>query len=396
MKILFITATYPPSANGVAIAVKNLKDKLEDKGHEVLVVAPKNKENLNSEHNVVYYPSADNPLNKDYPIPLFPITHKTLKQVDKFEPDIIHVHHPFHIGYFGSVLSKRFDVPLVFTYHTKYDYYAEKYFEFLPESLKKNFVQNSVKEFCNKVDLIIAPSRYIKNEILGNEFGNGIVTIPTIPNDLHRTSLSKERLRKMLDLPIDKKIVLTVGRLSVEKKTDLLVKSMEYLSNDFILVVCGSGPLEKSLNKFVKKNDLEKKILFTGKVDRKNISKYYEAADVFYFASDSETQGLIFWEALNFGLPVVAVDTSVSQEWIKPGWGILTQSKPKLLADAVNEIFTEKYKKASEKGYRFSRKFSSGIFVDKLVREYKRTIDGWGITKRILETGWQSWSIGKK
>ncbi len=166
MKILFITATYVPSANGVAISIKNLKENLKANGHDVLVLAPENRNADVKEAGVLYYPSMENPIFGDYPIPLFILTKKIINEVVRFNPDIIHVHHPFHIGYSASVLAKKLNKPLVFTYHTRYDYYAEKYFDFLPKELKPKFVFNSLTNFCNTTNLIISPSKFIAEELI--------------------------------------------------------------------------------------------------------------------------------------------------------------------------------------------------------------------------------------
>ena len=72
MRILFISATYPPSVNGVAVTVENLKRLLEAKGHDVTVLAPDNSNKPVNEKGIIRYPSLDNPVVPDYPIPLFP------------------------------------------------------------------------------------------------------------------------------------------------------------------------------------------------------------------------------------------------------------------------------------------------------------------------------------
>ena len=146
MHILHITGTYLPSINGVAISVANLKNELEKLGHKVTVLAP-DYSKAKKEKGIIRYPSLENSMFEDYPIPLFPGLRTITKLLNDVKPDIVHVHHPFHIGYFARLLAKHYRVPLVFTYHTNYDTYAEKYLEFLPKEVKVHFLENRVNDF---------------------------------------------------------------------------------------------------------------------------------------------------------------------------------------------------------------------------------------------------------
>lgn len=373
MRILLITATYPPSANGVAISVKSLKDKLVSKGHNVLVLAPKNKK-TKRERGVVFYPSADNPMQKDYPIPLFPMTYGIAKRVTKFKPELIHVHHPFHIGFVAQLLSKTLNIPIVFTYHTKYDYHANNYLSFIPNELKGKFVWSTVKDFCNKMNLVIAPSENIKKSLLKNGIKTRVSVIPSVPDDLNIPRQKREMILKNLKLPQNKTILLTVGRLSPEKHMDKLIKSMKILSKKYILIICGSGPEKKNLKKLAKLIGVDDRVLFVGRVGRSDISKYYQVSDYLYFASDSETQGLIYWEALNFGLPVVTVNTDISKEWVKEDFGVLVKKNPQDLAKGVLIIEKKNYLKMSKLARDFSKKFSANKFADSVIEEYERLV----------------------
>ncbi|MFZ3301627.1 MAG: glycosyltransferase [Microgenomates group bacterium] len=393
MKILFITATYVPSANGVAISIKNLKENLKANGHNVLVLAPENRNADTKEAGVLYYHSMENPVFGDYPIPLFILTKKIINEVSRFNPDIIHVHHPFHIGYSASVIAKKLSKPLVFTYHTQYDYYAEKYFDFLPKELKPKFVFNSLTNFCNTTNLVISPSKFIAEELVEKGVDNNISVIPSVPTDLHKSQKSKAELRVKHGIDINKRVLLSVSRLATEKNLEKLIHSLKYLPSNYLLVICGGGPIENNIKMLIQRLNLQSKVILTGSLNRYNLSEYYSLADYFYYASYSETQGMVFLEALTFGLPVIATNSKAAKEWIGQDFGILASNNPEEIAKAVSKIELKDYDSLSKNSKIFSEKFTSKKAIQKLITEYKKTIKSYGLSNAILKTGWQSWSV---
>jgi 1,2-diacylglycerol 3-alpha-glucosyltransferase len=373
MHILHVTGTYPPSINGVAVSIANLKKEQEKLGLKVTILAPDNPK-AKKERGVLRYPSIDNPLIKDYPIPLFPGLRTILKLLNGVDPDIVHVHHPFHIGYFARLIAKHYKAPLVFTYHTKYDVYAEKYLEFLPKEIKAYFLENRINDFCCKCDLVISPSRHITAILKKTLKGKKVITLASPAVGFKITNYSKNYLRKKLNLPFDKKLLLCVGRLAPEKDISLLVKSVKYLSGEFVLVLVGGGEEEKKLKQLAKRLNMGRRVIFTGLITHSKVGKYYQAADYFYYSSSTETQGLIFLEAATFGLPVVAVDSEAARDWVKEEFGILTKSTAKSLANGMLEIEKKDYGKASSAAKAFAEGFTSKKLVGKLVATYKQAI----------------------
>ncbi len=371
MKILIVTGTFTPSANGVAISTKVLSNCLIKLGHKVLLLAPKNTDPVKDGNEVLRYPSLKNPFIEDYPIPLFPLTLRTYDKIREFKPDLVHVHHPFHIGYFAKYISDIFKIPLVFTYHTKHDYYAKEYFKFLPKDVKPKFIGDSVMDFCKKCDLIISPSNEI-HDFLVKEGLSNVSTVPTIVDDLKVVRSSKLKIREEIGLPLNKKILLYVGRISVEKNIKLLIQTISKLSDDFTLVICGSGPIEKEIKFKIKNKNLDKKVFLMGKISRDKIGNFYKAADYFCTPSNSETQGLVYWEALSFGLPIVSVDSLVAREWVKSGFGLISTNNPTNMAEKINKISKLNYNKMSKNALDFSKKFSSKKSAIKMLKEYAR------------------------
>lgn len=376
MHILFVTGTYYPSTNGVAIAVSGYKKEMEKRGHRVTVLAPRYPGFEEQEDGVIRYPSIENLGTNDYPIPLLPGIRSIYKLLEGERPDVIHVHHPFHIGYFARLLSLHYETPLIFTYHTNYDVYAEKYFKLLPADLKKKFIENRVQEFCEKVDLVVTPSEFIRERIKKRLPDANIRVIPTPVFGFRKNDEdSKTRTRKHLSLPVNKKLLLTVSRIAPEKNVSMLIGAMEHLPEDFCLVVVGDGPSMASLKTKAKRLNIADRVIFAGKVPHKEVGKYYKACDAFFFASTAETQGLIFFEALFVGLPVITADSDAAREFVSNGANIITKPNPRALAQGAVELFNDRNGMKDTKGRdTFPRKFSKSKLVSTLLASYEQVL----------------------
>ena len=382
MNTLQITATYPPSVNGVAIAVSNLKDSLIRNRIGAIVLAPDNPHQPKlvrrvggREAGVYRYPSLPNHFAPEYPIPLVPDLKTITKLLNGSKPDLVHVHHPFHVGGFARLIAKFFNTPLVFTYHTRYDQYALHYFNFLPDKLKTTYIQNTVDKFCKKADLVISPATNITNTLLNRVPSVNIVTIPSGLPPITKTRTTKTKLRQKLNLPQDKTILLLVSRLSQEKNLPLLIKSLKKLDSKFLLVMVGDGNYKPDLLQLVKKNHLDQKVKFIGQIDHHNLGSYYSAADIFVYPSITETQGLIFLEALSFSLPIVAVKSAASSQWVPPNLGILTKNNPTSFAQGIRMVKSKPNADFYLQAKTFVKKFSIAKTTAQIIKQYKQLID---------------------
>jgi glycosyltransferase involved in cell wall biosynthesis len=135
--------------------------------------------------------------------------------------------------------------------------------------------------------------------------------IPTGLQDKSFEPADGNAFRAKYGIPLNKPMLLYVGRVAFEKNIDFLLGMAKVLSDerpDILLVVTGEGPAEKSLHQLAKSLNLQKNIQFIGYLDRETeLNACYQAADVFVFASKSETQGLVLLEAMAQGTPVVAI-----------------------------------------------------------------------------------------
>jgi hypothetical protein len=115
----------------------------------------------------------------------------------------------------------------------------------------------------------------------------------------------------------DARILLFVGRLGTEKNIPFLVETLQRLlpdHPDLKLVVVGEGPARKDLEQLVRDRGMERHVVMTGFVPHRDLRTYYALSHVFVFASKVESQGLVVLEAMQCGLPVVAIGKMGTRE----------------------------------------------------------------------------------
>jgi 1,2-diacylglycerol 3-alpha-glucosyltransferase len=243
-----------------------------------------------------------------------------LLKLSTVDLDIIHGHSGGPISLLGWQLAKIRDIPFVETYHTMWRDYTH-YFPF-PHMLALWVAKRVSNVFGNECDALIAPSEKVRKVLLSYGIKKPIHVIPSgIALELF-TAQKKGFLKEKLKISQDKKIALFVGRLDKEKSIDFLLESFAKLiinKSDAILVLVGDGTEKERLQKKVQRLGIEKAVYFAGTFLYGEMPKIYSDADIFVFASRSETQGLVIVEALACGLPVLVVKDEVFTDVIKNG-----------------------------------------------------------------------------
>ena len=318
MKIAMMTNSYKPYIGGVPISIERLSEGLRANGHDVVVFAPNYKEQ-EEEESVVRYHSFIKGIVNGFSVPnsLDPVIEKQFK-AGKF--DVIHVHHPMLIGRTAKYLSKKYDVPLCFTYHTRF----EQYLHYIKAPFLGSSVQSYVNHYINGCDMVFAPTYSTQSYL--EEVGSD-VKITVLPTGLDARSFETNTeevsgLRKTL-LGEKQHLFCTVARLAKEKNLDFLFHALairkQRHGSDFRFAVVGEGPYQKQLRKLAEELELCEEIVFVGKVPNEQIKNYCKAADLFLFSSLSETQGIVLLEAMATATPVLAVKASGVRDLVVDG-----------------------------------------------------------------------------
>ena len=167
MKVALFTETYLPYINGVVTHVKVLKEGLEKLGHEVLVVtADTNAKRHYIRDGILHCPAKSFKRFYDYGLAT-PVSSTRLKLIKRFDPDIIHIHNEFGIGFSGAMIAKRLKVPLVYTLHTMYDDYLyyiapRPFIPFVKKTSRKyaRFLANNASALTGPSKMCIRDSPY--------------------------------------------------------------------------------------------------------------------------------------------------------------------------------------------------------------------------------------------
>jgi len=121
----------------------------------------------------------------------------------------------------------------------------------------------------------------------------------------HLEQAQAGRVREKYEIHSDQKIILSVGRLEAEKDHPRLLEIFSKLDKSFVLIILGRGSLLGELQELARTLGIADRVIFTGFVHREEIWDYYKDADLFILLSDAEALGLVFWEAMYVGVPVI-------------------------------------------------------------------------------------------
>lgn len=236
--------------------------------------------------------------------------------------DLIHVHF-LDIGYVGSVIKEKYGIPLIITGHGA-DVYE------LP--MRDEWYRRLTRQTIHSADAIISVSHF-NAEIL-KKLGLPSRKLHVIPNGFDPSRfrpLNKTNCRKFLNLPLNKKILLAVGRLSPEKGHKNLLEAFAQLCqnrHDLMLVLVGSGSLAEELEKHGRRLNLQQDLLFAGHIPNVRIPIWVNASDIVVLPSLMESYPTVIPESLGCGRPVVATRVGGVQEAIEEGTsGILVNPR---------------------------------------------------------------------
>lgn len=407
MHILMFTNTFTPHVGGVARSVEQFTAEFRRRGHSVLVVAPEFPDHIDAEENVIRIPAIQRFNGSDFSVAV-PIHGSLTSVVDDFAPQIVHSHHPFILGDTAVRVSARLALPIVFTHHTQY----EKYTHYVPGNspLMKRFAVELAVGYCNLCDSVIAPSETIRARLIAQGVKTPIVEIPTgVDVDLFSGGDSAAA-RRELRIPADRFVVGHVGRLAPEKGLEFLANAVgRFVSEheDACFLVAGSGPCESTIQRVFAEHHVSDRLIMVGQRDRPELANFYAAMDVFAFASQSETQGMVLTEAMAAGTPVVAVDApgvrEVLRSWVN---GIAVAKENVDVFVETLHVFAgsspERRAELVAAARQTAEEFSIERTATQTLELYDRLIsagattpadtDAWSKTQRRIAKEWQLWS----
>lgn len=296
MRIALFTEVFLPKIDGVVTRITRTLDALYELGHDVLVFAPHRPPKTYKYFKVVNVPSI--PFRPWYPELMLGMPRPRLgRELDRFQPDIVHVVNPVVLGLWGTTIAKQRNLPLLASYHTNITDYATHLNLPLLSPISRSFL----RDVHNQAHVNLCTSA----PMVASAKALGIKRVRLWPKAVdteqyHPQNYNIAMRARLSAADVDKPLMLYVGRLSLEKRLDWLYAPIQSLP-DVRLAMVGSGPAEAQL----KAQFRHTPTVFTGYMSGQDLADAYASADVFAFPSTTETLGFVAMEAMASGLPVV-------------------------------------------------------------------------------------------
>ena len=311
MRILMVSDVFFPRVNGVSTSIQTYRADLQALGATCVLVAPEYPgADVTSDPDLVRIPSRAVPLDPEDRLFSWRRLQTFSSRLRSGDFDLVHIQTPFAAHYAGIGMARRLGVPVVESYHTYFEHYLQHYVPMLPSSWLRGLARRWTVSQCHQVNTVIAPSRPMAAALNAYGVETPIEILPTgLPASCFTVG-DGDRFRASLGVDSGRPLALNVGRVAHEKNLDFLIDMMGELRQrvpDVLLVIAGEGPAEKHIRALVQSKGLDEHVRFVGYMDRKTtLLDCYRAADVFVFASRTETQGLVLLEAMAQGTPVVS------------------------------------------------------------------------------------------
>ena len=426
LNVAMATNNYLPFIGGVPLSIDRLRRGLRELGDAVLVLAPVYRDDPDPEHNdrdTVRIPT----LMSFGSAGAFPIVNllspRIGRALKRFAPDLMHIHHPFWMGWIALLWARRLGIPAVYTYHTRLEHYAHQVP--LPGPLFRNLVAHSLtRRFANRCTAVVVPTesaeeylrligvtttihvqptgidferyrhtdparaqqlrRHFGIDEAGEDDGNGTDTSgarasarAVAAGQAVRTETAARSAGRM-------KVLVSVSRLSREKNIDFLLDGLERLQQNCAVpwrcLIIGDGEERERLQGRIDRAGLGDRIMLVGAVKPDAIADYYRLGDLFLFASRSETQGMVILEAMAAGLPVVAIRSSGIDDVVRHGiTGFKTRTDLEQWSGCVGRLLEDDAERGrmSTAAVDFARDFAIDRFASRLRNVYALTLAQW-------------------
>ncbi|UUX34193.1 glycosyltransferase [Fundicoccus culcitae] len=306
MNIGLFTDSYFPQVSGVATSIETLRNQLEHRGHKVIIFTTTDP-NATMERGIVRLPSVPFVSFQDRRI-AYRGFDRCLKIAREYNLDIVHTHTEFSLGLAGKYIASRLKIPNIHTYHTMYEKYT--HYIFNGELIQANHVRVLSRMFCEKTQGVITPSVITSNKLREYNIKVPIAVIPTGVEIPSFDEARRQTFRTQLGYTDEDVVLLSLSRLSKEKNVDQVIaafKEINQANTSTKLLVVGDGPARADLELQAKDCSA---VSFVGEIDHSSVQQFYQAADLYVNASDSETQGLTYLESFANRLPIVAKSNS--------------------------------------------------------------------------------------
>ena len=373
LRVALFTGNYNYIKDGVALTLNRLVTHLQTRGIPVLIFAPIGPQPaFEPVGELVPVPSIPIPTRSEYRIALG-LPKRARQRLADFKPTLFHIAVPDILGYQALNLGERTQVPVVSSYHTRYD----TYLKFYGLSGLENFGKKYLRNFYARCRMVYPPSQSMA-DILRAEGLAQNVEVWARGIDASHFSPQKRSLewRRSQGIADDEQIISFVGRLVKEKNTGLLVDIYNEITQRglrFRAMLVGNGPEEQAMRAALPQ------AVFAGFLHGEELARAYASSDIFLFPSESETFGNVTLEAMASGLPAVCADASGSRSLViegETGYCVSAAWGAPAFADKLEELLQDSAlrNRMAEAGRKYALTYNWETIMDGLIASYRRVL----------------------
>lgn len=381
MRVGIFTDAYVPQIGGVSTVSQLIKNELNRRGHTAYVITTTDKAAV-EEENVIRYPSIPFVSEKRIGLNISPELNREIKGLHL---DLVHTQTEYTMGKVGKDLAEEQGIPYIHTFHTLYDIWMRG-------QLGENFFSESVitmmnwllKQHLRGSKAIIAPSQKTADFLESYDLD---IPVHILPSGIAVQSFQEARanqarqaeIRRELGIPSEAFVAIYVGRISEEKSIDLVLGYLAPLvreQKDLYFVAVGSGPRLEDYREQVESWGLGKQIQFIGQVPVDHVKNFYAIGDIFACASQSETQGLTYIEAMAAGLPLLVRPDPCLEGVLEVGKNGLGFTNREEFVAGLSQLKSQEglRREMSAAAQKKSKEFSVESFMDKLLAIYESVL----------------------
>ena len=315
LNISVVTETFPPDINGVAHTLSKMVNGLQANGHDIRLVRPRQEKTQLAQSSQGF----NELLVKGMPIPFYKQLRmglpakKELHRLWSFKrPDVVHIATEGPLGWSALQVARKLRIPVSTDFRTNFHAYSSHY----GIGWLSGAILAYMRKFHNAADATMVPTQALAESLRSSGFQRLKVVPRGIDTRLFTPSKRSAALRDRWQASPDTTVMLYVGRLAAEKNLKLVMQTYAMAKQrhpDTKLVLVGDGPMRQELEQS------HSDVIFAGFQTGEDLAAHYASADMFVFASQTETFGNVTLEAMASGLAVVAFKHAAAGELIQSG-----------------------------------------------------------------------------
>lgn len=347
LKVGIGTDAFPPTTDGISNVAQNYASQINSRLGKAVVITPKNpnQQDYKYDYEIFRYKSWWIPSKEGYSVG-WPFKEELHQAIVDMNFDILHSHAPLATSYFFRRVVEKKKIPVVLTYHTKYEYDIDKR---VPTKPAKDFAYHFLQNNINAADEVWVTSEGTVDSLRKIGYTGDYVVMPN-GCDLPVTNVAEKdiaMIKRKHNIPENIPVFLYCGRMIWYKNIRLVLDACGKLKKEgkqFKLIMLGFGADELAIKRYIIKAGIKDNIIWTGQIlDRQEIQGYYGISDILLFPSVFDTNGLVVREAAACATPSLLVRDSCAAEGITDGkTGFLCMESSHSIAASLEKIMDNK------------------------------------------------------